>query len=104
MRAASAPERLVEWINGHVGLNPRAQQSSDALCAFVADDLVRRSPHRHPLASAEGDHVSTDQGTLGTSGLAVGAGLAPRAGLQARPTIDQLKRADRTGRHAVAAA
>ena len=40
----SAPERFVEWINGHVGFNPRAQQSSDALARLVAGDLTLRSP------------------------------------------------------------
>ena len=39
-----APERFVEWISGHAGFNPRAQQSSDALSRLVADDLALQSP------------------------------------------------------------
>ena len=43
-----APEQYVAWINSHLGFNPRAQQSSDALSSFVVDDLVSACP---PLAA-----------------------------------------------------
>lgn len=33
------PERYVEWMNAHIGFNPRAQQNSNALSQYVLDDL-----------------------------------------------------------------
>lgn len=39
-----APERFVEWVNHHLGFNPRAGKYSDALGMFVLDDLSAGSP------------------------------------------------------------
>jgi hypothetical protein len=36
-----APQRYVDWINAHIGFNPRSQQHSNALSAYMLDDLVR---------------------------------------------------------------
>jgi len=38
----SAPERYVEWINQHVGFNPRGQAHSDALTGAIVADLRQR--------------------------------------------------------------
>src|SRR6266851_4376064 len=35
----TAPERYVEWINQHVGFNPRGQTHSDALTSAIVADL-----------------------------------------------------------------
>jgi len=37
--ALAAPRRYVDWINHHIGFNPRGQKHSDALSAFILDDL-----------------------------------------------------------------
>ena len=34
-----APKAYIEWVNDHVGFNPRAQANSDALSDFVVADL-----------------------------------------------------------------
>jgi hypothetical protein len=34
-----APERYVEWINQHLGFNPRGQQHSNALSDYMIEDL-----------------------------------------------------------------
>src|SRR5690242_936651 len=39
-----APQRYVEWINQHLGFNPRSQQQSNALSAYMLDDLRSISP------------------------------------------------------------
>jgi hypothetical protein len=39
-----APQRYVEWINQHLGFNPRSQQQSNALSAYMLDDLRVISP------------------------------------------------------------
>lgn len=39
-----APERYVEWINAHLGFNPRSQANSNALSGFIVDDLCAASP------------------------------------------------------------
>ncbi len=36
---ASAPERYIEWINEHVGFNPRGQKHSDYLTDLIYNDL-----------------------------------------------------------------
>lgn len=40
---APAPARYIEWVNAHLGFNPRSQQNSDALSGYVTDDLRRYS-------------------------------------------------------------
>jgi hypothetical protein len=37
----SAPWAYVEWVNEHLGFNPRGQTNSDALSDLVTTDLVR---------------------------------------------------------------
>src|SRR5712691_12029861 len=39
-----APERYVQWINTHLGFNPRSQTNSNALSEFIMDDLCAASP------------------------------------------------------------
>ena len=39
-----APQRYVDWVNSHLGFNPRSQQNSDALSRFIIDDLCSQSP------------------------------------------------------------
>lgn len=39
-----APQRYVEWINQHLGFNPRSQQHSNALSSYMLDDLRVISP------------------------------------------------------------
>jgi hypothetical protein len=36
----SAPEAYIEWVNAHLGFNPRSQANSDALADFVVADLA----------------------------------------------------------------
>jgi hypothetical protein len=40
----SAPARYVDWINHNLGCNPRGQRHSNALSAFMLDDLRALSP------------------------------------------------------------
>ncbi|MGO9272028.1 MAG: hypothetical protein ACLQOO_17490 [Terriglobia bacterium] len=40
----SAPEAYVDWVNAHLGFNPRSQANSDALADFVVADLTERCP------------------------------------------------------------
>ncbi len=39
-----APERYVDWLNQHIGFNPRGQQRSNALSNYMLDDLRLLSP------------------------------------------------------------
>src|SRR5260370_31630033 len=39
-----APEAYVNWVNAHLGFNPRSQASSDALADFVVADLMATCP------------------------------------------------------------
>lgn len=39
-----APERYVDWINAHLGFNPRSQANSNALSDFIVDDICAASP------------------------------------------------------------
>jgi len=39
-----APARYIEWINSHLGFNPRSQANSNVLSDFVLDDLRRLCP------------------------------------------------------------
>ena len=41
MAEKSAPERYIEWINSHLGFNPRSQANSNALSDFILDDLKK---------------------------------------------------------------
>jgi hypothetical protein len=40
----SAPEAYVDWVNHHLGFNPRSQANSDALADFVVADLRATCP------------------------------------------------------------
>lgn len=40
------PARYVEWINSHLGFNPRSAANSNALSDYIIDDLSRASPKR----------------------------------------------------------
>jgi hypothetical protein len=40
----SGPKRYVEWINAHLGFNPRSAANSNALSEYIVDDLSRASP------------------------------------------------------------
>lgn len=39
-----APKAYVEWVNSHLGFNPRSQANSDALADFVVADLKASCP------------------------------------------------------------
>ena len=39
-----APRAYVDWINAHLGFNPRSQANSNALSDFVLDDLRQHCP------------------------------------------------------------
>jgi len=39
-----APQAYVDWINAHLGFNPRSQANSNALSDFVLDDLREHCP------------------------------------------------------------
>lgn len=40
----SAPEAYINWVNNHLGFNPRSQANSDALADFVVTDLTTMCP------------------------------------------------------------
>lgn len=48
-----APQRYVDWINAHLGFNPRAQKNSDALSDFIVDDLCASSSAIERLVRSE---------------------------------------------------
>lgn len=39
-----APEAYIQWVNDHIGFNPRSQANSDALSDFVVADLRETCP------------------------------------------------------------
>ena len=39
-----APEAYVNWVNTHIGFNPRSQANSDALADFLVADLMATCP------------------------------------------------------------
>ena len=39
-----APDAYIQWMNEHIGFNPRAQANSDALSDFVVSDLRESCP------------------------------------------------------------
>jgi hypothetical protein len=39
-----APESYIQWVNAHLGFNPRSQANSDALSDFVVADLKESCP------------------------------------------------------------
>jgi hypothetical protein len=61
----SAPQRYVDWINSHLGFNPRSQTNSNALSEFIIDDLRAASPtidrliHGNSLIPLKNASVST---------------------------------------------
>ena len=46
------PKRYVEWINSHIGFNPRGQANSDAMSGYIQDDLIQASPKIAELVRA----------------------------------------------------
>lgn len=38
------PERYIEWINNHLGFNPRSAANSNALSTYIVEDLSFASP------------------------------------------------------------
>jgi hypothetical protein len=40
----SAPDNYVDWMNSHLGFNPRSQANSNALSDFVIADLLKLCP------------------------------------------------------------
>src|SRR6266550_2549187 len=49
------PQRYVDWINAHLGFNPRSQTNSNALSEYIIDDLSMASP------KAIGEFVRTEK-------------------------------------------
>jgi hypothetical protein len=39
-----APDSYIQWVNAHLGFNPRSQANSDALSDFVVADLQESCP------------------------------------------------------------
>lgn len=60
-----APDRYIDWINSHLGFNPRSQANSNALSDFVLADLQNSCPeiaaqlNAHDLAPAKNSDVLT---------------------------------------------
>lgn len=60
-----APEAYIDWINGHLGFNPRSQANSDALSDFIVADLqgacpiLRRALEAGELKSRKNPNVQT---------------------------------------------
>lgn len=60
-----APDAYIEWINSHLGFNPRSQQNSNALSDFVTADLGQLCPpiarhfERHLIEPAKNTNVRT---------------------------------------------
>src|SRR2546426_4226803 len=52
-RPMSAPKRYVEWINAHLGFNPRSQANSNALSEFIVKDLCAASPAINRLVRSD---------------------------------------------------
>jgi hypothetical protein len=48
-----APQRYVDWINAHLGFNPRSQKNSDALSGFIVADLCAASHAIEHLVRSE---------------------------------------------------
>lgn len=48
-----APEQYVEWINAHLGFNPRSQANSNALSEFIVKDLCAASPAINRLVRSD---------------------------------------------------
>ena len=44
VRRVPAPDRYIDWINAHLGFNPRSQTNSNALSDFVLADIQRLCP------------------------------------------------------------
>lgn len=40
----AAPKAYIEWVNAHLGFNPRSQANSDALADLVVADLIATCP------------------------------------------------------------
>ena len=38
------PERYIQWINSHIGFNPRGQENSNVMSEYIQDDLISASP------------------------------------------------------------
>ena len=60
-----APANYVEWVNAHLGFNPRSQANSDALSDFVVSDLrsicpdLRRGLEAGRLVAQKNPNIST---------------------------------------------
>lgn len=56
MSRMRGPERYVEWINAHLGFNPRSAANSNALSEYIIDDLSYASP-KTIKALIKSDHL-----------------------------------------------
>jgi hypothetical protein len=48
-----APQRYIEWINSHLGFNPRSKANSNAISEFIVDDLRETCPIIDRLIGSE---------------------------------------------------
>jgi hypothetical protein len=60
------PERYVQWINAHLGFNPRSQTNSNALSEYVIDDLCFASPKAIGELIRKGDLVPLKNASVST--------------------------------------
>ncbi len=88
-----APERYVEWLNQHIGFNPRSQQHSNALSAFMLDDLRLLSPRldsdfRNGLLMVESNANVSTRIIVRNVDLVLRASAQPRLLDQVRAAIE----------------
>lgn len=63
--AMNGPQRYVDWINAHIGFNPRSAANSNALSQFIIDDLKSSSQlassllESHKLVTRKNASVAT---------------------------------------------
>jgi hypothetical protein len=61
------PERYVEWINAHLGFNPRSAANSNALSEYIIDDLSNASPRVIGKLIRTGNLVPLKNASVSTS-------------------------------------
>ena len=65
--AMRGPERYVEWINNHLGFNPRSAANSNALSEYIIDDLSYASPKAIGALIQSGHLVPLKNASVSTS-------------------------------------
>ena len=60
------PQTYVEWINHHLGFNPRSAANSNALSEYIIDDLRNESPKAIRALTDSGHLVSLKNASIST--------------------------------------